>query len=218
MFTGLIETLGRLKQRVQRGEDTWLGIESSLPSNDIALGDSIAVNGACLTVVELSDGYFAAQTSPETLRRTNLGALRSGDPVNLERALALGARLGGHLVLGHVDGTGRIVARQREGNAVILSVEAEPAIVELVVEKGSVALDGVSLTINRVDARGFSVAVVPFTRGKVALLERPSEWRVNIETDILGKYVARLLGRSGHAQRAEISLELLQRAGFAPED
>ena len=220
MFTGLIETVGVLADRQQTSEDFKLRIESSLPHDELELGESIAVNGACLTVTEIHPRSFSAQASRETLRRTNLGELRAGGRVNLERALQIGQRLGGHLVLGHVDGVGALLETRREGNAVHLRIEAPPECAPLIVEKGSVTLDGISLTVNQLGDTTFEVTVVPWTAKHVMLLDRPRGWPINIEVDILGKYVARLLahpaaGKTDPSPKREgISLDMLQRNGF----
>ncbi|MDX9723399.1 MAG: riboflavin synthase, partial [Myxococcota bacterium] len=151
------------------GKDHWLWIEAGFPhrpgepSESLQLGDSVAVNGACLTVVELNGDRFAVQASPETFRRTNLGALKAGDALNLERALRLGDRLGGHLVLGHVDGVGRLRSQRTQGNAVLLEVDAPPALMPMTVEKGSITVDGISLTVNALDETGFSLSIIPYS-------------------------------------------------------
>jgi riboflavin synthase len=209
-------------ERQPRGEEVWLRVRSALPVAEMALGESVAVNGACLTVTSLAGEDFTAHVSAESVRRTNIGALRAGDRVNLERALRLGDRLGGHVVQGHIDGLARLVSRRSEGASVVVRLQPqEPSQLDLVVEKGSVALDGISLTVSALRDDAFEVTVVPWTGGETALLERPIGWHVNLELDILGKYVARLLsrGRAPTPHRAapaegSVTMALLQRAGF----
>lgn len=221
MFTGLIQTVGEVAEVARAGDDFRLRIASDLGSEgDLELGESIAVNGVCLTVTTFDDSTFSAQASPETLSKSNLGHLRRGSEVNLERALRLGDRLGGHLVLGHVDGVGTLAAKRSEGNAVVVEVEVSAELLPYLVEKGSITMDGISLTVNTLSERGFTVAIVPWTSKKVALLDRPAGWAINLEVDILGKYVARLLRAGlptvyGDAGKASgVSLELLEKHGF----
>jgi len=183
VFTGLVEELGRLVER--RGERFTFGAAGVL--DDLGPGDSVAVNGACLTVVELGPGCFATQVVAETLDRTTLGSLAVGDPVNLERPLRLGERLGGHLVQGHVDGVGTVVVAAPD-----LEVAAGEAILRYVAEKGSVAVDGVSLTVAGVGRGSFRVAVVPHTEAVTTLGRRRPGDRVNLEVDVVAKYVERL--------------------------
>jgi riboflavin synthase len=214
MFTGIIQDVGRLLRAEARGPGRRLTIATGLDASDFALGESIAVNGVCLTVAEASSGAgtFAADASPETLRRSNLGELRSGDAVNLERALRPVDRLGGHFVLGHVDATGCLSARKADGEFWTLSFSAPPTAMRYVVEKGSVAVDGVSLTVSALGDQGFSVAVIPHTLERTNLPSRRVGDRVNIEVDILGKYVERLLQPAGKGEG--VTLELLARSGF----
>ena len=187
----------------------------------VALGESIAVNGVCLTVVETGKGFFAAEAGAETLARTTAGSWTVGRRVNLERAMALGDRLGGHLVLGHVDGVGRATVSRAEQGGWALEVAAPPEIEPFLLPKGSVAVDGVSLTINRVDGDRFSVFLIPETIARTRLSQVRVGSAVNLEADILGKYVARLLGRAevispgGASPRAgALTIEALRAAGF----
>lgn len=223
MFTGLIEEVGRIASISRHGGDFRLAVTSGLATAELVLGESIAVNGVCLTVAALeASSTWVANVSPETLARTNLGSLGAGDQVNLERAMRLGDRLGGHMVLGHVDGVGSIARMERRDNSTLVSIEAPAELMPYLVEKGSVAVDGISLTVNALSERGFELMIVPFTSQKVALLERPRGWRVNLEVDILGKYVARLLsaaGRLGQAPgSAGVTLDLLRRSGMAGDE
>ena len=160
------------------------------------LGDSIAVNGVCLTVTKLTDGGFCADVMPETFSRSNLGELTAGSPVNLERAMAADGRLGGHIVSGHIDGSGKITKIMNDGNAVRFWIEADSAILRLIVEKGSITVDGISLTVVSVSDSEFSISIIPHTLGETTLGSRRVGDSVNLENDIIAKYVARLLGKS----------------------
>ncbi|MCL4533937.1 MAG: riboflavin synthase [Bacteroidetes bacterium] len=174
------------------------------------LGDSIAVEGVCLTVVEKGEGWFVVGLMPETLRRSTLGSLRPGQPLNLERALGLGDRLGGHLVQGHVDGRGQVVNRRSEGGALLVRIAAPADLMRYVVEKGFIAVDGASLTVAELDARSFTVSLVPFTQEHITLAGKAPGDEVNLEVDILAKYVERLVG----APRSEMTAEFLAEHGF----
>ena len=189
MFTGIVEEIGRV-QSVSSGG---LVIRVSRELADLRVSDSISVNGACLTVTSRDEDSFSVDVVPETLRRTNLGALRSGDPVDLERSLAVDGRFGGHVVQGHVDATGAIESVAREGEALLLRFRAPPSIMRYVVEKGFIAVDGVSLTVVDCDDRSFSVTVIPFTRDNTILGSKAAGDAVNVEADIMAKYVERLL-------------------------
>ncbi len=193
MFTGIIESLGSVKKFTRHGEDALLDIDASMILEDIKVGDSIAINGACLTVTRKSDREFTADVSAETLARTNLGLLKPGDRVNLEKALRLNGFLGGHLVLGHVDGLGKILEKVTRSNSVLLGVEIDADLSRYIVEKGSVAVDGVSLTVNRCEKNRFYVNMIPHTARMTTLGFKKVSDRVNIETDIIGKYVEKLL-------------------------
>jgi len=185
--------MGSVKKFTRHGEDAILDIDASMILEDIKVGDSIAINGACLTVTRKSDREFTADVSAETLSRTNLRLLKPGDRVNLEKALRLNSFLGGHLVLGHVDGLGKILEKVTRSNAVLLGVEIDMELGRLIVEKGSVAVDGVSLTVNRCEKNRFYVTMIPQTARMTTLGIKKVADRVNIETDIIGKYVEKLL-------------------------
>lgn len=189
MFTGIIEEVGRVR-RVAPGA---LAVAAARVLEGTRPGDSIAVEGVCLTVTALSTGGFTADVTPETLRRSTLGALRPGAPVNLERAMRADGRFGGHVVQGHVDGVGALRALTREGNAVRVSIAAPGPVLALVAEKGSVAVDGISLTVASLDGAGFTVAMIPHTGRETGLLQKRPGAPVNLETDVLAKYVQRLL-------------------------
>jgi riboflavin synthase len=210
MFTGIIEKLGRVVAMERGGRDGAIRIDGGWDLTEIGLGDSICVNGACLTVSSLQGTTCTASVSEETLRRTNLGDLGVGDSVNLERALRLSDRLGGHLVTGHVDGTGIISEKSIGGDSYRFRFEVVPEVCRTLVEKGSVAVDGISLTIGRMDNRSFQVHVIPYTLERTTLkLKEPGD-HVNIETDIIGKYVEKMLS----LQREGVTLEKLIKSGF----
>ena len=185
--------MGSVKKFTRHGEDAILDIDASMILEDIKVGDSIAINGACLTVTRKSDREFTADVSAETLSRTNLRLLKPGDRVNLEKALRLNSFLGGHLVLGHVDGLGKILEKVTRSNSVLLGMEIDMELGRLIVEKGSVAVDGVSLTVNRCEKNRFYVTMIPQTARMTTLGIKKVADRVNIETDIIGKYVEKLL-------------------------
>ncbi|MGO9830585.1 MAG: riboflavin synthase [Myxococcaceae bacterium] len=210
MFTGLIQDVG-VVERVQPGATTEVWVRTALGAGSFALGESIAVDGACLTVVERWAETFRVQAGPETLRRTTLGALRPGSRVHLERALRLSDRLGGHLVLGHVDAVCTVVSSRPEGGAVVLDVSLPAALGPFFIEKGSVALDGVSLTVNRLGPADFSVALIPETQARTTLAQKSRGTRLNVEADVIGKYVARLarLGPEGG-----LDMDVLRAKGF----
>jgi riboflavin synthase len=194
MFTGLVERQGVVESLDHRpaGDGARLRVATGWPAGALTLGDSVAVNGCCVTVAELGDGWFAADAVAETLRRTALGRLEPGDRVNLERPLAAGDRLGGHLVQGHVDGLGRVLARTAVGDGAELRVGLGPELARYVVEKGSVAVDGVSLTVAAVGADWFTVALIPHTLAVTTLGARAPGDEVQLEVDVLAKYVERL--------------------------
>ncbi len=197
MFTGLVEDVGTIARVEPNGGICLIEVRPAvLPIGELAIGDSIAIDGACLTVTARGDGLFAVTAVDETLKRTTLGERAAGHPVHLERALRLGDRLGGHMVQGHVDGVGELAARRAEGDNLELTVRAAPALLRYVVEKGSIAVDGVSLTVVRADDNSFAVALIPHTIAVTALARKEVGGRVNLEVDMIAKYVERLLG--GH--------------------
>lgn len=209
MFTGIIEEIGTVRQTAANA----LLVAASKTRADLALGDSVAVNGVCLTVTARASDSFAVETMPETLRRTNLGLLRTGDRVNLERALVATGRLGGHFVQGHVDGTGRIVALRPEGDALLVHIEATSDIMRYIVSKGFIAVDGASLTVVAVDAAGFHVSLVGFTQRNIILPEQRLGHPVNLEVDIIAKYVERFT-QGGMQQPSRVTMEFLSEHGF----
>jgi len=212
MFTGIIEEMGAVRSLQRSAGAARLTLSASKVLEGTVIGDSICVNGVCLTVVAMGTGEFSADVAVETLRVTNLGDLTPGAKVNLERALQLSARIGGHLVSGHVDAVGRVRERREEGNGWRVAFEAPGAVLRYVIRKGSIAIDGISLTVADVDASGFSVAMIPHTAKLTTLGFKTAGDTVNLESDIIGKYVERLLG--GRTPDG-LSLELLRKNGFA---
>ncbi|MFF5181115.1 riboflavin synthase [Micromonospora sp. NPDC000316] len=195
MFTGIVEELGEVVRVTPTADDSALvAVRGPLVTSDARHGDSIAVNGVCLTVVEAADGVFTADVMGETLRRSALGALRPGDPVNLERAAALGSRLGGHLVQGHVDGVGELISREPAEQWETVRFRLPAALARYVVEKGSITIDGVSLTVAEVGADEFAVGLIPTTLKLTTLGAKGVGDPVNLEVDVVAKYVERLLG------------------------
>ena len=208
MFTGIIEDIGHIRS----AGPLELVVSAGRTLQDTRPGDSVAVNGVCLTVTDIREGTFSFEIMPETVRRTNLGALRPGDRVNLERALLVGNRLGGHLVQGHVDSTARIISMVPEGDESIMRAADSPEITGYVVEKGFIAIDGISLTIVACGRDSFRVSLVGYTRQHTTLgLKRPGD-PVNLEVDILAKYVAKL---AAPGKVGEMTLEYLAEHGFA---
>lgn len=189
MFTGIVEEVGAVEAISSAG----LRIGAGHTLHEAKLGDSIAINGACLTMTSIEQGRFSVDIVPETWRRTSLGDLQLGDPVNLERSVLANGRMGGHFVQGHVDGVGRIVSISPDGDAVMVRFEAAPGIMRYIVQKGFIAIDGVSLTVVNCDRESFSVTLIPFTRANTTFKARKTGDRVNLEVDILAKYVERFL-------------------------
>ena len=194
MFTGIIEELGTIRDIRTAGSSGQIMIGADKVLEGTKIGDSIAVNGVCLTVTQISSDGFTADVMPETMRRTSLSIVGRGDKVNLERAMAADGRFGGHIVSGHIDGTGQIREFKREGNAVWVTIAAGCDILKFIVEKGSVAIDGISLTVAEVTDSYFRVSVIPHTGSETTLLSKHAGDPVNLETDIVGKYVAKLMG------------------------
>jgi riboflavin synthase len=208
MFTGIVQETGKVIS-VPAGR---LVIGAGAAINGLEPGGSIAVNGVCLTATAVASGSFTMDVMPETLRRTNLGRLRPGDRVNLERPLGLGGELGGHLVQGHIDATGRVASIIKEGEALLMEFSAPPEVMRFVVDKGFIAVDGTSLTVTGKGAGSFKVSIVGFTRAHTILAERRPGDTVNLEADIIGKYVASFIGIKPPDQG--ISAEFLREHGF----
>jgi len=212
MFTGLIETVGTVVKVDRRGAAARLVVAASLPADEIALGDSIAVNGICLTVVGKENGTFSFDVSPETLNRGGFRNLHGSSRVNLERALRLGDRLGGHIVTGHVDCAALVTERREVSGNIVFAFRVPAEYSRFLVAKGSVAIDGISLTVNSMTGDSFSINVIPHTALQTTLQEKMPGDEVNIETDILGKYVERLLPGSGKGDG--LTLDMLAKNGF----
>jgi len=214
MFTGIIEGVGKIYRKERIGEGYRLSIKSPLPLDDVVNGDSIAVNGACLTVTNVGGDLFAADVSNETMSKTTFPLLKASDRVNLEKAMKSGDRLGGHIVTGHVDGVGVIeVIDKRKG---LLSVTVPPQIGKQIVQKGSVAVNGVSLTVSNLTKDGFSVAIIPFTIENTTFADLKKGDRVNIECDTLGKYVDKFLQaeEGSNKKNGGVTKELLIKSGY----
>ena len=216
MFTGIIEEVGSIAA-IERGSISCrLHIKGKRIFSDLKLGDSVAVNGVCLTATEIVPPVFVADVMAETLRRSGLGELTIGSEVNLERAMAADGRFGGHIVSGHIDGTGTISDMRREANAVWVTIQAPQSILRLIVEKGSIAIDGISLTVADLGESFFRVSIIPHTGEETILLRKKKGDTVNLENDIVGKYIERLLSPAGREpeQQSRISLEMLASNGF----
>lgn len=217
MFTGLVEEIGTI-QDIQRGtKSARLTINAQKVLEEVQLGDSISTNGVCLTVTSYTSSTFTVDVMAETLRSSSLGSLKRGSFVNLERALKADGRFGGHIVSGHIDGTGVIENFEREDNAVWITIKASEDILRYIVHKGSIAIDGVSLTVAYVDEGVFKVSIIPHTGEETILLKKSPGDVVNLECDILGKYVEKLLGvksKESKEKKSSISLEFLRENGF----
>ena len=216
MFTGIVEEMGTLKAIRKGPHSAVLEIQAKVVLEDIHLGDSIAVNGVCLTATSYSPTGFTADVMHETLNRSALATLRPGSRVNLERAMAANGRFGGHIVAGHVDGVGTVQRITRDDNAIWYTIAAGPEILRYVVEKGSITIDGVSLTVARVEADRFSVSLIPHTAAVTLLGQRRTGDRVNLESDIIGKYVERLLRPAPELKTKEskLTMDFLSKHGF----
>jgi len=218
MFTGLVEGIGKVKSIRRIRDDMAITVVPSFDMTDCRVGDSISVNGVCLTVTNLSEGALHMDVSGETLGRSTLNEIRQGTEVNLERALRLSDRLGGHLVLGHVDGIGTIIKKESQQRSWILRIGIHPQLSRYTIEKGSIAVDGISLTINRCEKGFFEVNIIVQTGKETTLLKKKVGDRVNIETDLIGKYVEKLFVKDGSDQREKpgsgIDLNMLIRNGF----
>ncbi len=220
MFTGIIEEIGTVYSVVKGAGSVVLTIEAKVVLEGTRIGDSIAVNGICLTVIGIQGNRFQADVMPETLRRSSLGSLCRGSRVNLERAMAADGRFGGHIVAGHIDGTGTIRSTVREDNAVWIEIQTSPGILRYIIEKGSIAIDGISLTVAGLKRDSFLVSIIPHTGQETTLLQKKSGDVVNLENDLVGKYVERLLALpapedSQDGGRASgITMEMLLENGF----
>ncbi|MBW2623137.1 MAG: riboflavin synthase [Deltaproteobacteria bacterium] len=213
MFTGIIQGLGKITEFVSQAGEVRLGVEAEFQWDEpLALGESISVSGACLTVTRAQKETFSAHVSAETVARTTLGNLRVGHKVNLERALRLSDHLGGHLVTGHVDGMGQILRLEKKGQSVLMTVNLNKDLSAFVVEKGSIAIDGISLTVNQVRPESFNVNIIPHTMDVTCLKQKKSSDWVNLETDLLAKYVASFLEKK--PEKVELNKDFLAQRGF----
>ncbi len=217
MFTGIVEELGKIRSLSVNGSSGTVSIIAKKVLENTKIGDSIAVNGICLTVVSMSSDGFTADVMAETIRRSSLGQCRSGDYVNLERAMAADGRFGGHIVAGHIDGTGIVESLEKEENAVWVTIKTESNILKYIIEKGSIAIDGISLTVAYVDDRCFKVSVIPHTGEETTLLKRKPGEAVNLENDMIGKYVEKLLKFSASDKEeagSSLTMDMLRDYGF----
>lgn len=214
MFTGIIEEVGQVKSIKEGTISSTILVEANKVLENTKIGDSICTNGVCLTVTEINKNEFKADVMAETLRRSNLGSLKKGSKVNLERALTLQTPLGGHLVSGHIDGVGKIIEIKPEDNATWFYIELEKKLLRYVVEKGSIAIDGISLTVAYVDNRGFKVSIIPHTSKETILLTKKVSDKVNIECDVVGKYIEKLLIPKEKEKKSNIDMNFLINNGF----
>lgn len=213
MFTGIIEELGKVRSISISGNSGTISVKAKKVLENTKIGDSIAVNGVCLTVISIQPDGFTADIMAETVRRSSLGKCSPGDPVNLERAMAADGRFGGHIVAGHIDGTGTVLSLKKEENAVWVTVNTPPEILKYIIEKGSIAIDGVSLTVAYVDDSCFKVSIIPHTAKETILLSKQPGDIVNLENDMVGKYVEKLLffGRQAEsAVNGGLTMEMLK--------
>ncbi len=215
MFTGIIEEIGKVIRVQRTAGSSFIEIQAEKVLTDAHIGDSIAVNGVCLTVTDMTNDTFRADVMNETLSRSSLGSLVSGSMVNLERAMAANGRFGGHIVSGHIDGTGIITDVKNDGIAVWYTISAEDSLLRYIVEKGSIAIDGISLTVAKVTNSTFSVSIIPHTASETTLSMKKTGDIVNLENDIIGKYVERLIKTSEpHTRSSNITMEFLAKNGF----
>ncbi|MNN09779.1 Riboflavin synthase [compost metagenome] len=226
MFTGLVEEIGTMKSISRKGEAMVLNISAKVVTNGIKLGDSIAVNGVCLTATSFEATSFAVDVMPQTFRNTNLKDLKPGSKVNLERAMLAGGRFGGHIVQGHIDGTGKIIGKQQDQNAVVYEIEpSNSALLKYIIPKGSITIDGISLTVTQVSQGRFSISIIPHTLAETILAYKHSGDTVNLEGDVIGKYVEHLLkfadaspaslsNDQGKADGETIDIPFLSQHGF----
>lgn len=215
MFTGIVEEIGTIRSVRRGAHSSILSIGAKLVLSDLKIGDSVAVNGVCLTATAKDESGFSADVMHETLNRSSLGSLTIGSRVNLERAMAADGRFGGHIVSGHIDGTGKVSSVRRDDNAVWYTIDTAPSLLRYIVEKGSITIDGISLTVARVTNTDFSVSLIPHTAAVTILGEKRPGDTVNLETDIIGKYVEKLLTTPAvDKQKSGITLEFLAKNGF----
>ena len=217
MFTGIVEELGKVKSMARGAKSIRLTVMASTVLSDVKTGDSIAVNGTCLTVVEYAETWFTADVMPETVESTAVASFRIGEMVNLERTLRVGDRFGGHIVSGHIDGVGLIIAKDTNDNAIVIRIKAGPEIMRYIVKKGSVAIDGISLTVVNYDSDWFTVSLIPHSAAMTTLGFKKTNDFVNLEADMIGKYVEKLLGLHStpiKGKTSTIGTNFLQQHGF----
>ena len=212
MFTGIVEEIGSVSAITNSGTGYEMTFKAARVLQGTQIGDSIAVNGTCLTVTVFDADHFKVGVAPESLQRTNLGQLKVGDPVNLERAVTPSTRLGGHIVQGHVDGTGTVLEKRRDRESLWVTIKADPEVMRYIVPKGFICLDGVSLTVVDVWPDRFNIMLVAHTQEHIILPQKPTGYRINIEVDIVGKYVEKFM--VGHRQAHGITPEMLAENGF----
>lgn len=210
MFTGIIEEKGVIENITTGAKSCKLTISGNVIFDDLKLGDSVAVNGVCLTVSRLLSSAFEADVMAETMRRTSMGMLKKGSTVNLERAMQLNGRFGGHIVSGHIDGIGTVINKINEDNAVLVTVSADSSIMKYIVYKGSVTLDGISLTVADVKGDRFTVSIIPHTANETTLLTKNIGEKINIECDVVGKYIEKFVSKNN----SEITMDFLRENGF----
>ena len=215
MFTGIIEEIGTVKGVKRGNRSVVLEVQAKKVLEDLKVGDSIATNGVCLTVTSFTGIVFCADVMLETMQRSNLGELRAGDRVNLERALTLNGRLGGHIVSGHIDGTGKIVGREKDENAIWISVATSGELLRYIVDKGSITIDGISLTVVSVNDAGFTVSIIPHTQDETTLVKKKIGDTVNLENDVIAKYVEKLMRPAEPSEpKGGMTLDFLLANGF----
>ncbi|MFA8436259.1 MAG: riboflavin synthase [Marinifilaceae bacterium] len=217
MFTGLVEEIGTIRSIQQGAKSIKLTVSATKIMDDVKLGDSIATNGVCLTVTSFDSKGFSADVMPETMRRSNLGDQKTGSRVNLERALRVGDRLGGHMVSGHIDGVGQLVGFEEEDNAIWVSIAASKEILKYVIEKGSIAIDGISLTVAYVDDKIFKVSIIPLTQEDTTLTSKKVGEKINLECDLTAKYIEKFMfyrEQEEEKQGSRISMDFLKENGF----
>lgn len=222
MFTGIIEEVGEIESIKKGASSAVITVKAKKVLSDLKPGDSVALNGVCLTATDISNHGYSMDVMHETLNRTNLGGLRGGSRVNLERAMPADGRFGGHIVAGHIDGTGRIVSMEKDDNAVWITISTEASVLKYIINKGSITIDGVSLTVARLDSGSFAVSIIPHTAANTILLEKKPGDTVNLETDMVGKYVEKLLAcgvvpgeePAEEKKQSGITMEFLMENGF----
>ncbi|WP_326512053.1 riboflavin synthase [Clostridium intestinale] len=215
MFTGIVEEIGTVVDFEASQNILRIKVQASKVLEETYLGDSISTNGVCLTVTGIGKNHFYADVMGETVRRSNLGTLKKGDKVNLERAMAANSRFGGHIVSGHIDGKGKITSYEKEGNAVWITIDTGKEVLKYIVEKGSIAIDGISLTVAYVDEKKFKVSIIPHTSEETTLLKKKIGEEVNLECDVIGKYVEKLLGfNKKNDEKKSITMDFLINNGF----